>query len=97
MADLAGYAAYVIDFHLAHLSAGNKTSAGFEAAEAAFRDKWSRALETRWMQTTCSLVRLSGDKIGQIAARLTEVPFAKLTKRMPGAEGWKKQPRPVGE
>lgn len=89
MADLAGYSAYVIDFHLAHLSAGIKNGA-FHEAEEAFRLKWSRALAPRWMQTTCSLVRLSGDKLGQIAGRFAEMPFAKISRRLPGAEGWKK-------
>lgn len=74
-AAMAGYSAYVIDFHLAHLSAGNKSAAFFDAKRA-FQDKWSAALAPRWMQTTCALVRLSGDRIGQIAGRVAARPLA---------------------
>ena len=79
-ASMAGYTAYVIDFHLAHLSAGNKGTA-FKAAEFAFRQKWSAALAPRWMQTTCTLVRLSGDPIGQLAGQMTARPLASLLRR----------------
>jgi hypothetical protein len=79
-AAMAGYSAYVIDFHLAHLSAGNKGTA-FKAAEQAFRQKWSAALAPRWMQTTCTLVRLSGDRIGQLAGQFTARPLASLLRR----------------
>jgi hypothetical protein len=54
-AAMAGYTAFVIDFHLAHLSAGT-LSPSFHAALDAFRTKWSHALTPRWMQTTCALV-----------------------------------------
>ena len=59
VADVLGYSAYVIDFHLRHLSPGRK-DATFTKAEAAFRTKWSRALKPRWMQTTCTLLRIGG-------------------------------------
>ena len=55
VADTLGYSAHVIDFHLEHLSKGNK-SASFHACERAFRAKWARALRPRWVQTTCALV-----------------------------------------
>ncbi len=86
-ADLAGWRAYVIDFHLAHLSAGKKDDY-FTEMENAFRAKWSRVLGPRWVQTTCSLVRLTGDPLGQLAGRLVEGPFRKLSRRLPGAAGW---------
>lgn len=86
-ADLMGYSAYVIDFHLAHLSAGKKGTT-FAGAEQAFRAKWSRALRPRWLQTTCSLMRVGGDVLGQLAGRLAERPFAKLSRRLPAAAGW---------
>lgn len=82
-ADIAGHSAWVIDFHLAHLSGGRK-SADFIAAEAAFRAKWSRALRPRWMQTTCTLVRLSGSGFGREAGRLAAKPYAGLLRRLPG-------------
>ena len=59
VADVLGYSAYVIDFHLRHLSPGRK-DATFARAETAFRAKWSRALKPRWMQTTCTLLRVGG-------------------------------------
>lgn len=86
-ADLAGWRAYVVDFHLAHLSAGKKDD-NFTRMEDAFRAKWSRVLGPRWVQTTCSLVRLTGDPLGQLAGRLVEAPFRKLSRRLPGAAGW---------
>lgn len=86
-ADIMGYNAYVIDFHLVHLSAGNKNNA-FDEMEARFRSKWSRALSPRWMQTTCSLLRLSGDTLGQFTGRLAEAPFRKLSRHLPTAAGW---------
>lgn len=93
-ADIMGYSAYVIDFHLVHLSAGKKNGA-FDEMEQRFRAKWSRALSPRWMQTTCSLLRLSGDVFGQITGRLAEAPFRKLSRRLPSAAGWTR-PEPAG-
>lgn len=81
-ADIAGYSAWVIDFHLLHLSAGTKSTA-FHAAEAAFRAKWCHALRPRWMQTTCALVRLSGSGLGREAGRLAARPYAGLLRRLP--------------
>lgn len=83
-ADMAGHSAWVIDFHLMHLSAGNK-SAAFATSEAAFRAKWSRALRPRWMQTTCALVRLTGSGVGRQTGRLAEMPYAGLLRRLPKA------------
>jgi hypothetical protein len=87
-ADIAGYSAYVIDFHLAHLSGGTK-SAAFVEMEKAFRGKWERALRGRWMQTTCALVRLSGGPLGQFVGRLAEAPVERISRRRPTASGWK--------
>jgi hypothetical protein len=82
-ADVAGYSAWVIDFHLKHLSGGRK-SADFFAAEAAFRRKWNHALRPRWMQTTCALLRLSGFGPDRVAGRVAARPLAGLLRRMPG-------------
>ena len=82
-ADIAGYSAWVIDFHLKHLSGGTK-SADFHAAQSAFRAKWSHALRPRWMQTTCALLRLSGFAPDREAGKLAERPFAGLLRRLPG-------------
>lgn len=80
-ASTAGYSAYVIDFHLAHLSPGSKTASFFDAQDA-FQAKWSAALAPRWLQTTCALMRLSGDRLGQIAGRVAARPLASLHRRV---------------
>ncbi len=81
-AAVAGYTAYVIDFHLAHLSAGRKSKA-FDDNERAFRSKWCRALSPRWLQTTCALMRLSGSSLGGITGLIAERPYASLMRRLP--------------
>ncbi len=87
-----GCAAYVIDFHLEHLSPGKKGH-DFAIAEAAFRSKWSRALAPRWMQTTCSLLHLTGDPVRSVIGRFVDAPLARLSRRMPGARGWALRPK----
>lgn len=82
-----GYSAYVIDFHLEHLSPGRKSD-DFHKVEQAFQAKWSRALSPRWLQTTCSLLRLSGAPGGTLINRYAAKPFSKLARRLPGARGW---------
>jgi hypothetical protein len=91
VADILGYSAYVIDFHLRHLSAGAK-SAAFSECEAAFRAKWSRALRARWMQTTCSLMKLSGDPLGRTIGRVAEGAAARFSRRLPRAAGFGRRP-----
>ena len=86
VADILGYSAYVIDFHLQHLSGGTK-SAEFFAAEAAFRNKWSHALRSRWVQTTCALVPISGGRLGRLIGGATAAPIAKIARRLP--VGWR--------
>lgn len=86
-ADVMGYTAYVIDFHLEHLSAGRKSD-DFYASEAAFRRKWSRAFGPRWIQTTCSLVRLSGNPLGRGIGPALERPVRMLARRLSSASGW---------
>jgi hypothetical protein len=88
VADVMGYSSYVIDFHLAHLSAGNKQSLAFQEAERDFQAKWSRALRPRFVQTTCALLGLSGGWLGRVASRLLAWPLAKVSRRLPGARGW---------
>lgn len=63
-ADVLGYCAYVIDFHLRH-DGEARTGASFECSVDAFRAKWARALGPRFMQTTCAGVLLSGNPIAQ--------------------------------
>ncbi len=83
----AGWNAYVIDFHLAHLSAGKKDES-FTASQDAFRTKWSNAFAPRWMQTTCALIQLAGNPLGRLAGRIATSPFRKISRRLPGAAGW---------
>ena len=81
-ADVAGYTAYVIDFHLHHLSAGNK-SAAFHDCERAFREKWHRALRPRWLQSTCTLLRLSGSTLDHRLSSHLQAPLASILRRTP--------------
>ena len=83
-----GYSAHVIDFHLEHLSPGKKDNS-FAAAEAAFRIKWSQALSPRWLQTTCSLMHLTGAPLRHTIGRVVDGPLARLSRRLPRAQGWK--------
>lgn len=82
-----GYHAYVIDFHLEHLSPGRK-SADFFAMEQAFLAKWANALSPRWIQTTCALLHVSGAPVGQLIGKYVAKPASKILRRMPGAAGW---------
>lgn len=87
-ADVMGWRAYVIDYHLEHLSPGNRSDA-FAAAEKAFCAKWSRALRSRWVQTTCTLLRLSGSEIGAKAGQVAAKPLSGVLRRLNGASrGW---------
>jgi hypothetical protein len=88
MAAMAGYTAYVIDFHLAHLSAGNKSNDFYEL-QSAFKAKWNAALRSRWLQTTCALVRLSGSSGQNFASQWIEKPVGSLSRRLNKASGWK--------
>ena len=87
IADVLGHSAYVIDFHLEHLSGGVK-GASFAVMEDAFRDKWSHALRPRFLQTTCSLINLAGDSLGRMLGRVAGPPLARISKRLPSASGW---------
>lgn len=88
VADILGWHAYVIDFHIEHLSPGDKQTRSFAEVKESFRAKWSRALRPRWIQTTCALLRLDGEPLRQLVGHLLEEPIQKLSRRMPGARGW---------
>ncbi|MEL7048134.1 MAG: hypothetical protein AAFO75_04080 [Pseudomonadota bacterium] len=97
-ADAMGWEAYVIDFHLHHLSPGKK-DASFEIAKEAFRAKWSKALRPRLLQTTCALIDLTSTTLGRWVAPWREAAIEKVTRRLPSATGWTKpsptKPNPV--
>ena len=90
-ADIMGHSAYVIDFHLRHLSDG-RISPAFYNARREFRAKWSRALRPRWIQTTCGLMRLSGNRLGQAFGTAIQKHALKLALRLPNARGWPSAP-----
>ena len=94
-ADIMGFSAYVIGFHLRHLSQGRMSPAFYEGREA-FRAKWSRALRPRWMQTTCGLLLLSGNRVGQMFGAAIQNQALKLARRLPQARGWTKTTVPTG-
>jgi hypothetical protein len=58
-AEMRGYRAYVIDFHLRHLSAGNVGQAFFDA-RARFMAKWGHAMRRRFLRTTVDFFLLEG-------------------------------------
>lgn len=80
-ASMAGHTCYVIDFHLAHLSAGSKSESFYEC-EAVFRAKWNHALRPRWLQTTCALIRLTGHPVQALASQWLEKPVGSLARRI---------------
>ncbi len=50
IADILGWSAYVIDFHLHHISPGS-VDASYHQAKAELRQKYGRALRPRWIKT----------------------------------------------
>jgi len=59
-AEIRGYRAYVIDFHVHHLSSG-KTGKAFLDARVRFLKKWEYALRRRCFRTTCDFFLLEGE------------------------------------
>ncbi len=72
IADILGYSCWVIDFHLKHLGRG-AMGEPFARSEQAFRAKWTRALRTRKLQTTCTYVTVSGRQRPAGVVRAQEV------------------------
>jgi hypothetical protein len=64
IADVLGYNAYVIDFHLKHCSAGTHDESFFLAKERLI-EKYGRAFRSRWVQTTCAVMFLSKSSISR--------------------------------
>jgi hypothetical protein len=58
-AEMRGYRAYVIDFHLRHLSPGGRGQA-FLDARARFIAKWERAMRRRFVRTTTDFFLVEG-------------------------------------
>ena len=78
-ADIMGYSAYAIDFHLNHLGASLMGPA-FAASEAAFRAKWQHALRDRPLQTPCAYMVLSGQPWLGAAASAREATHLRLAR-----------------
>ena len=87
VADIVGASCYVIDFHLHHLSAGEK-DAKYNAMKTAFTRKWANALRPRWLQTTCNLFYLTGQTTGRIFGSMAEPLYSRASRHMPSARGW---------
>lgn len=61
IADILGYNAYVIDFHLYHKSGGS-CNESFFIAKSRLIDKYQRVLQTRFVRTTCTTLFLSDSR-----------------------------------
>jgi hypothetical protein len=61
-AEMRGFSAYVIDFHLRHLSPGNRGPAFLEA-RARFVAKWEHAMRRRFLRTTADCLMLEGGSV----------------------------------
>ncbi len=72
IADILGYRAYVVDFHLTHLGGASQKepgevavsvfTSGLETSKQKFIEKYKHALRPRWIQTTCTRMQVSGSK-----------------------------------
>jgi hypothetical protein len=70
VADLLGYNSYVVDFHLHHLGGESMkfhvekkvdtSPNNFKATRQRYIKKYQRAFRPRWIQTTCTLMHVSG-------------------------------------
>jgi hypothetical protein len=60
LAEIIGRSAYVVDFHLAHISPG-KRDRSLAVSRRNLARKYSRAFSGRWVRTTCELIYLSSD------------------------------------
>ncbi len=80
-ARLAGRSAWVVDFHLQHLSPG-RVDAGFLAAQEAFQRKWAAQLRrTAPIHTTCTRLDMPGNALGRwLAGRR----LARRGRKLPG-------------
>lgn len=79
IASILGYSAYVIDFHLKHYSggdSGSKTDTHFHSftqSRRRFIAKYQRALAPRWLNTTCTRMYLSGNRLRNAICNLRMV------------------------
>ncbi|MBL8578077.1 MAG: hypothetical protein JNK47_12685 [Mesorhizobium sp.] len=80
IADVLGWSAYVIPFHLVHYGKA-LTGKPFADSKAAFITKWRRALRHRQMQTTVTYMVLVGQNCPRWYARLKQRWLRSTTRR----------------
>jgi hypothetical protein len=73
-ADILGYSCYVFKFLVQHKSFGNKNEA-FWGSRDLFISKYTRALRTRIIQTTCARLGVAGNSLIVLLANTTIVLF----------------------
>ena len=62
VANFLGYSAYVIDFHLTHLSAG-RVDARFAECRLALIDKYKKVFQAKFIRAPCTCLYLSGSVV----------------------------------
>jgi hypothetical protein len=75
LADVVGRSAYVIDFHVRHLSPGRRDDT-LSAAREAMVAKYRRAFSSRWVMTPCELMFMSGS--GWLSRMMNFGPMPRL-------------------
>lgn len=74
IADILGYSTYIIDFNLLHKSDGN-ADRSFYTLRSAFKEKYKRALRSRFVSTTITRFYVSGSPISSIVGNTGFVLF----------------------
>ena len=69
IAEMLGWRAFVIDFHIRHLGEGSIRQDYFDAA-AAFEKKWSYQLRDRYLRTTAKSMYLSGRRQSWVVQKI---------------------------
>ena len=64
-ADMRGYSAYVVDFHLHHLSEGNRDIT-FDSCKQNLINKYEYALRPRFVQTSCVYLYITGSSFFKV-------------------------------
>ena len=80
IADILGYNAYVVDFHLRHISAGNSRDGLFSVTRSELVRKYSRAFRFRIVTTPTTFVFLTGR--GTLARMMNSRPLTALARRI---------------
>lgn len=76
-AEIRGYHAYVVDFHLTHLGKGTRDASFYQQRDALI-DKYQRVFAPTWLQTTCTPLFVSGSRwLNKLLNRPTQIKWAK--------------------